>query len=427
MVKRNSFVALFALLLLCSVSAADGLDRKEKRLVGSARDNFSRTLLLLEKSVNIESASENIDGVKAMADFYVPLFEQIGFETRWVSLPASSGRAGHFVAEHPGTQGPRILFIGHLDTVLEGEAFRREDNTAFGSGIADMKGGNIVIWAALKAMADSDMLEDRQIIVIFTGDEESPGDPLDVARAELIDLAKRSDIALAYEGAGDGTAVVGRRGIAVWNLEVDAQTGHSSGIFSERMGSGAIYEASRILTAFHEELKEPNLTFNASVIVGGTDTEFASEENGGTAHGKSNVVPQKVFAKGDLRFLTPAQFENAKEKMREIVGRHLPKTDATIEFSEGYPPMAPTEGNRKLLAVYDEVSRELGYGPVTEYDPGKRGAGDISFVAAFVDGLDGLGAFGARSHAPDESIDVEKLKMQIERTTLLTYRLTRRR
>jgi glutamate carboxypeptidase len=375
--------------------------------------------------VNVESATENLQGVKKMADFYTSLFEEIGFETRWVPLPASSGRAGHFVAEHKGTKGARILFIGHLDTVLEGEAFRREGNTAYGSGIADMKGGNIVIWAALRAMAENGALDDRQVVVIFTGDEESPGDPLDVVRRELIDLAKRSDIALAYEGAGEGTAVVGRRGIATWTLEVSGVTGHSSGIFNERMGSGAIFEAARILDAFHDELKEENLTFNPSVIVGGTDVEFDPADSRGSAHGKSNVVPQKVVVTGDLRFLTREQHARAEAKMREIIARHLPKTDGSIVFSEGYPPMAPTDGNRRLLAVYDQASRDLGHGPVAEYDPGKRGAGDISFVADYVDGLDGLGAFGAKSHAPGESIDVEKLKMQVERTALLTYRLTR--
>jgi glutamate carboxypeptidase len=423
MTQRHLTAALLSL-IVTFVTAAEGLDRTETKLVAAARDGFARTMSELEASVNIPSASENLAGVKRVAELYAPLFEEIGFETRWVELPESTGRAGHFVAEQEGTKGPRILFIGHLDTVLEGEEFRRDGNTAYGSGIADMKAGNIVIWAALKALSDAGALKGRRIVVIFTGDEESPGDPLEVVRHELIDLAKRSDVALGYEEAGDGSAVVGRRGIAVWRLEVDAETGHSSGIFSERLGSGAIFEASRILTAFHETLMEANLTFNPSVVVGGTDVEFVADDNRGTALGKSNVVPRKVFVKGDLRFLTSEQYGSARAKMAEIVSRNLPGTKASIDFEEGYPSMAPTEGNRRLLAHYDAVSRDLGYGPVVEYDPGKRGAGDISFVAAYVDGLDGLGAFGTRSHAPGESIDVEKLQMQIERTALLMHRLT---
>jgi glutamate carboxypeptidase len=424
MIQRRASLIL-ALLVAAFSAQANDLSRAEANVVEAARGGFERTMEELETSVNIPSASENVDGVRRMADFYAPLFEEIGFDTRWVPLPESTSRAGHFVAEHKGATGPRILFIGHLDTVLEGEVYRRDGNTAYGSGIADMKAGNIAIWAALRAMAETGALEDRQVIVIFTGDEESPGDPVAVARRELIDLAKRSDIALAYEGAGEGTAVVGRRGIATWTLEVSGVTGHSSGIFNERLGSGAIFEAARILDAFHGGLREENLTFNPSLIVGGTDVEFVPDENRGSAHGKTNVVPGNVYVKGDLRFLTHEQYEGAKATMREIVLAHLPRTDASIEFEEGYPPMAPTDGNRKLLAVYDQVSRDLGYGPVAEYDPGKRGAGDVSFVAEFVDGLDGLGAFGSKSHAPGESIEVDKLGMQIERTALMTFRLTR--
>jgi glutamate carboxypeptidase len=419
---------LAAALLTLAVTlghAGQTLDRTETKLVVAARDGFARTMSELEVAVNIPSASENLAGVKRLADFYAPLFEEIGFTARWVPLPESSGRAGHFVAEHEGTKGSRVLFIGHLDTVLEGEPFRREGNDAFGSGIADMKGGNHVILAALRAMKEAGALADRRIVVIFTGDEESPGTPVDVVRRELVELAKRSDIALGYEGAGEGNAVIGRRGISTWTLEVTAETGHSSGIFNERIGSGAIFEAARILDAFHEELRETNLTFNPSVIVGGTEAEFVDEESRGAAQGKSNVVPARVFVKGDLRFLTPEQFERAVATMREIVSRSLPRTSATIEFEGGYPSMPPTDGNRRLLALYDQASRDLGHGPVREYDPGMRGAGDISFVAELVDGLDGLGAFGARSHAPGESIDVAKLLVQIERTAVLTYRLTR--
>jgi len=88
--------------------------------------------------------------------------------------------------------------------------------------------------------------------------------------------------------------------------------------------------------------------------------------------------------------------------------------------------MSPTPGNGRLLAVYDSASRALGYGPVAALDPGRRGAGDISFVAPLIDGLDGLGALGSGSHAPGERVDLKTLPMQTERTALLLYRLGRR-
>jgi glutamate carboxypeptidase len=71
------------------------------------------------------------------------------------------------------------------------------------------------------------------------------------------------------------------------------------------------------------------------------------------------------------------------------------------------------------------VSRDVGLGPVRALPPEERGAGDISFVAATVAGLDGLGADGGNSHREDEFIDLDSLAPQIKRAALLMYRLTR--
>ena len=419
---RPTVISLLFALLFATPTPAE-LSDVEKAIVDRVDRQVETTIEQLVRAVGIPSATENLEGVRQMSRFYEEAFERIGFETRWFALPAETGRAGHFVAERAGTKGTRVLFIGHLDTVLEGEPWRREGNLAFGSGIADMKGGNAIILAALTALNAERRLDDRRLIVVFTGDEESPGEPHSVVRETLVEAAKRSDVALAYEGAGDGTAVVGRRGICTWRLEVTAETGHSSGIFSEEQGSGAIFEASRILTAFHERLREPNLTFNPAVIVGGTEAQYVPELHRGTAHGKTNVVPARVVVEGDLRFLTPEQLASARERMRAIVEESLPRSAATIEFFDAYPSMAPTDGNRELLRVYDAVSQDLGFGPVTEYDPGKRGAGDISFVTDLVDGLDGLGAFGEKSHAPGEYVEIDRLRMQIQRTAILVDRL----
>ncbi|MDX1583450.1 MAG: M20/M25/M40 family metallo-hydrolase, partial [Thermoanaerobaculia bacterium] len=151
--------------------------------------------------------------------------------------------------------------------------------------------------------------------------------------------------------------------------------------------------------------------------------DFHSEEHSGRAHGKTNVIPQRVVAQGDLRFLTAEQRERVKDSMKTIVDANLPGTSAKIEFHEGYPAMTPTEGNRRLLSLLSDVSEDLGYGPVTEYDPGKRGAGDISFIAEYVDALDGLGVLGSYTHAPGEFLDLSTLKRQIARTALLVHRL----
>ena len=112
--------------------------------------------------------------------------------------------------------------------------------------------------------------------------------------------------------------------------------------------------------------------------------------------------------------------------MQEIVSRSLPQTKAQITFVDNYPAMSPTPENYALLKLFNQASLDLGLGKIEAYDPGGRGAGDISFVAPFVSGLDGLGIRGGGSHAPDEFADLDSLPIQIKRTALLIYRLTRR-
>ncbi|MGK2856406.1 MAG: M20/M25/M40 family metallo-hydrolase [Thermoanaerobaculia bacterium] len=414
-----------ALLSTLSLTAAAELARAERKIVSAVDARKDAAISLLARVVDVPSASQNLEGVRKVGEIFADELRAIGFETRFAELPAGMNRAGHLVAERKGTKGKRILLIGHLDTVLEGEPFRREGDLAYGSGASDMKGGDVVIVEALRALHATGALEGRRVIVVMTGDEESPGMPHAVSRSALVEAAERSDLALAFEGYAPGMAVVGRRGICDWRLETTGSQGHSSAIFGEQRGAGAIFEASRILTAFHDELREPYLTFNPSLFLGGTDVVLEDGTTAGTANGKHNVVPRSAIVQGDLRFLSSEQLEKAQAKMRAIVARSLPKTTASIEFELLMPSMAPTDGNRELLRVLDGVSRDLGTGPMTVHDPSKRGAGDISFVAHLVDGLDGLGALGDKEHAPGEYIDLGELPNLTKRTALLIYRLTR--
>jgi glutamate carboxypeptidase len=242
----------------------------------------------------------------------------------------------------------------------------------------------------------------------------------------MVEAAKRSDVALAFEGGSRDNATVARRGASSWLLQVNGRQGHSGGIFSAGAGDGAIFEAARILNAFREQLGDQQyLTFSPGVIVGGTDVTYDTVHVAGSATSKLNIIARAVTVSGDLRFISEEQKERTRATMREIASHNLPGTSARIAFSDEYPAMAPTPANYALLAAYDSVSRALGYGPVQALDPGRRGAGDISFVAPFVAGLDGLGASGAGSHTPDERVDLRSLEMQTERAALMIYRLTR--
>jgi len=428
--KRLLSVAFF--LLASAAAEAQSLDPTEAAIVRYVDAHNEEAIDLLERVVNINSGTMNSEGVREVGRVFEEAFAGIDFETSWISMPAEMNRAGHFFAERRGTSGKRLLLIGHLDTVFEEDSpfqrWVRTDSMAEGPGTEDMKGGNVVVLYALKALQAVGALEDAQIIVAFTGDEEDTGDPLSVTRQPLIDAAQRSDMALGFEG-GVGhmnTATIARRGFTGWNLEVTGKRGHSSLIFNEVYGSGAIFEAARILTAFHDELAgEEYLTFGPGVILGGTDVEFDSELSRGGAFGKTNVIPQTVVVAGDLRTLTTEQRDRTKARMQEIVSRHLPRTDAELHFRDSYPPMAPTEGNKALFDQLDRVSRDLGFGPMEMVDPGRRGAADVSFVAPYVEGVDGLGLLGEGGHTTEEMVYLNSLPIMTKRAAILIYRLTR--
>jgi glutamate carboxypeptidase len=422
-------LALAALLTSRAVplARAGGLSTGERLIVQRVAERNEEAVALLERVVNIPSATENLAGVRAVGKIFAVEFERIGFTTRWESLPPSMGRAGHLIAERAGTRGKRLLLIGHLDTVLEGRRFERRSGRAFGTGTADMKGGDVVLLFALKALHDAGRLDGARVAVILSGDEESVGEPVARSRAPFLELARRSDVALAFEEAIDDTATVARRGFASWTLRVKARTGHSSGILGEGLGGGAIYEAARILDAFRQELAGElprGLTLNPSLIVGGTRVEHADAADEGSARGKTNVVPGEAVVEGDLRFLSDAQRDAAATTMRAIAARSLRQTSAVLDVRPEYPAMAPTPGNHALLAVLDQASHDLDLGPIRALPPAKRGAGDISFIASLLSGLDGLGIHGERTHAPDEWADLAALPAQIQRAALLIDRLT---
>ncbi|WP_445381505.1 M20/M25/M40 family metallo-hydrolase [Robiginitalea sp. IMCC43444] len=420
---------LFCLLLTITLQGQK-LSRTEKKIVASVSENAPEAIRFLEKVVNINSGTLNLEGVREVGSVFGDAFEAIGFESRWIEMPEEMNRAGHLFAEINGSKGKKLLLIGHLDTVFEEDSpFQKfekiNDSTAHAPGGNDMKGGDVIVLYALKALQQNGLLDDAQIIVAFTGDEESTGKPLSVSREELIKAARRSDIALGFEtSTGFDMATVARRGASGWVVEAEGRRAHSSGVFSERTGAGAIFEISRILNAFYEEVRgEEFLTFNPGILMGGTFTDYDPKSGKASVFGKSNVVAQTASVRGGLRFISEEQKENAREKMREIVSRNLPQTSASISFTDAYPAMGPKESNLELLELLSKVSQDLGQGPVEAYDPGRRGAADVSFVAEYVACLDGLGTMGSGAHTPEETVNLNTIEALTQRTALMIYRL----
>jgi glutamate carboxypeptidase len=427
-------IAMIAVLQPTAGSAAPTavrpLSTSERRMAAAIDRSIPAALMLLERTVNVNSGTMNFDGVREVGQIFRPELEALGFHTRWVD-GADWGRAGHLVAERPG-RGPHVLLIGHLDTVFERDSpFQRyerlDDSTARGPGVCDMKGGNIVMLLALGALRDAGALDRLRISVVLSGDEENAGVPLALARRDLMAAAAAADIAIGFEdGAGDPrTAVVSRRSASSWVLRTSGKPSHSSQIFRADIGSGAIYEAARILSAFRDSLaSEAYLTFNPGVIVGGTSTTLDLRESRGTAFGKSNVIAESTLVSGDLRALSIEQRERAKGVMQRIAAAHLPLAGADLQFSDSYPPLAPAEGNRRLLTMFDRASQDLGFGPVGAVDPARAGAADVSFTEGLVDmAIDGVGLMGDGGHTVKETARLNTLAIQAKRMAVTLARL----
>ncbi len=425
----RTLAAVACLALPLSLNAQSSLTRTEATIRADVAKRQDEQIAYLERIVNIPSGTLNVTGVREVGRVIGATLDSLGFQSKWVDVPADMLRAGHLVSTHVGKPGtPRILLIGHLDTVFEGpnQRFERVDSIGKGAGSSDMKGGDVIMLYALKALAAAGALKDLNVTVVMTGDEEYPGRPLSAARAALIDAAKQCDLALAFEGGSRTMATIGRRSASSWVLKVTGQQGHSSGVF--RSGYGAIYEAARILDEFRRELAdEENLTYNPGTILGGSDVTYDSLAQRGTTASKTNIIAPITWVQGDLRAMNEEQIARAQAKMKEIVSRNLKGTSAEISFGEGYPPMAVTAGGEKLLRFYSDASESLGYGPLSASNPATRGAGDLSFVAPFIDGVEGLGALGNGAHSPNESVNLSALVMQTERAAIMLHRLSRER
>ena len=412
---------------------ADSLTSDEQRMTDWIDANADHAIALLKETVDIPSGTLNPDGVEAVGRVMRRELDSLGLNTEWIDMPAQMNRAGHLFGRKDG-DGKKFLLIGHLDTVFEVEdgsrPFERDGDIARGHGVYDMKSGNVIIVYALRALREIGALDDIPITVAYTGDEEKSGKPLSVSRKDLIEAGQWADIALGFEEAMyfDDTdwATVARRSSSSWQLTVSGKQSHSSNIFNDEVGAGAIFEAARILNAFYDEVRgQQHLTFNAGNIQGGTEVEYSPGQNKGTTFGKTNVVPRKVVVHGGMRTISTEQLQWARDKMRAIVADNHPQTSASISFEDRYPPMSPTDGNLALQRELSAINVALGREPMPALDPSKRGAADISFVAPYTDALAGLGGIGGGGHTPDEFVRLSSLPLAIKRAAILIYRLSR--
>ena len=307
-------------LAFAPAAVAAKLSPAEATMARTVEAEQERSIALLERLVNQNSGTMNLDGVGRVAAMMRAELEPLGFAVTWKPTPETK-RAGHLIAVHKGrADARRLLLIAHLDTVFEPDSpfqsFTRRGDKGEGPGAGDDKGGMVVIVAALRAMKAAGTLKNANIEIHMTGDEEDAGEPIALARADLIEAGKRSDVALDFEGlVRDGGADMGsvaRRSSESWTVTATGKSAHSSGVFSAAAGDGAIYELARIIARFRTDLPEPNLTFNVGLIAGGQEAALDAGGIRATANGKTNIIAPIAVARGDLRTLSAEQAARVK-------------------------------------------------------------------------------------------------------------------
>lgn len=432
---KRRFAVIFALASIIGESGAiAALSPAEQLMVKTVDAERPRTLAMLERWVDQNSGTHNLAGVEVVRRMIEPELAQLGFTIQWIDMHGV-GRAGHLVARHTGRKGgKRLLLIGHLDTVFEPDSpFQRwvaDNDHAHGPGAGDDKGGDAVIVASLRAMKAAGTLKNANITVFLTGDEEDAGRPLAIARKDLIAEGKRADTALDFEDLavknGRDMGSPARRSDGSWTVTVTGRSAHSAGVGSSDYG--AIYELARIIERFRQELPEEKLTYNVGLIGGGQTASFDAGKIRLEATGKTNIIAARAIARGDLRAISKEQIESVEAKMRAIVAQPLAGASAEISFDPDiYPPMPPTAGNRAILASLNRVNADLSLPDMGELDAVDRGAGDISFVAADVSSLAGLGPASSGSHTAQETVDIASIFKQAKRAAILMSRLARER
>lgn len=427
---------LFFSMLLCGTLFVSVLCRAadisiEHQIQKYVKDHQAAQINDLRNWVNINSGTNNIAGVHRVGNILQKQFKRLGFTTRWVEMPKALHRAGTLIAERKGSNGKKLLLIGHLDTVFPPEKafkhFEQKKMLAKGPGVLDDKGGVAVILYALKALSAMNALQNVSITVVLTGDEEDSGKPTAISRKALLSAAQGKDIALDFEPAITlDTVTIARRGIDQWVLQTQGNESHSATIFEKGVGAGAIYELARVINEMRLQFQgEKYVSVNPGVALSGNHLTFDSAASTGDVFGKENVVAKNGLVRGDLRYLTQTQRQSIRTRMQTIASLHLPGSNSMLSFQDGIPAMPPSAANTDLMTKYSRVSAELGYGEIKSLDPGQRGAGDISFVDQLVPAkLAGLGPVGFGTHSIIETIDLSSLPIQTERAALFIYRLT---
>lgn len=362
----------------------------------------------LESLVNIDCGSWTPEGVNQVADAVADALERLGAEVeRRPHHPAEGKRQlGDLVIGRLAGDGPRLLLIGHMDTVFDpgtaaARPYRSDGRRAWGPGVTDMKAG---LLAGLHAIGALHEVGVHPAVTFVANPDEEVGSPF--STPVIRELASHHDAVLVLECArANGDIVSARKGIADYHLTYLGRAAHA-GVEPEK-GRSAVLEAARQVVALHAlNGRWPSVTVNAGVIHGGT---------------RPNVVAERCELQVDLRAATTEAFEAAAEEIARLASNPAdPDVRVDLQQVAGHPPMEKSAASARLVDLAVGVAGELGF---ALRDAATGGASDANTTAALgIPTVDGLGPIGGDDHSVDEWLDLESLG---SRTTLLAALMAR--
>ena len=378
------------------------------RLREAVAARLPRYLADLESMVNIDCGSYTPDGVNRVADAVAATLGNLGATVERLAHAPSpdEARLADLVIGRLAGKGPRLLLIGHMDTVFDpGTAaqrpYRAEGDRATGPGCSDMKGG---LLAGLHALAALRYIGEHPNVTFVANPDEEIGSIFSTPHIRR--LAADHDAALILECArANGDIVSARKGIADLELTFHGRAAHA-GVEPEK-GRSAILAAAHKVQELHElNGRWPGVTFNAGVIAGGT---------------RPNVVAERCVVQLDLRAETTEAFEQAYGGVERLIGQPAVEgVSAELRTLAHHPPMERTEANGHLAGLAIAIAAELGF---ELHDTATGGASDANTTAgAGLPTLDGLGPIGGDDHSTDEWLDLSSV---VPRTTMLGLLISR--
>jgi glutamate carboxypeptidase len=403
--KKTLISLLAATLCIAPVFATAQTPAKDSALLAAAEKRKDILVKDLATLVNFDSGTDDTNGLKQVETMLAQRLTEMGAKVEIAAAPPAAGNM--VVGKLQGTGSKNIMLMIHYDTVFPtGEAARRpfkiDGNKAYGPGVADAKGGALLIIYALDIARERGFKDYKTLTVLFNPDEEKSS----LGSREMISkLSADQDYVLVFEPPEADVVTVATNGIAYVHLDVKGRASHA-GSAPEAGRNAAVELSNQIVQLKDLGSAAKGTTVNWTVIKTGD---------------RVNIIPEKASATADMRMSDLSELQRVQADADKIVQKKLiPETEVTVKVENRRPPFSRNANSDKLAATADSIYKELGKSikPLA-----MRYGTDAGFAYNPKSGkpvvLDGMGIVGDRIHSSDEWVDLDSVAPRLYLTVRL--------